>query len=318
MSLNTFLRTHLDLTGTKSCPVNACSGGCVVHVRRPHPVTLGWEELAVNSCLLPLLSCADCEVETIEWLRIDNFIVKRLAALGANQCGNCSPGLVMSLHTLLSKTGAEGVPMEELADFRCECALDAVKSFALPKCDEKVNTLIIEGEEDLINPYMNYQPKQMSNVLNYFKISDNTCEFYRVTTFEELFEVIRERGYANYCLIGGNTQPGTNNQTMKNKVLIDINHVKELRGHEVLKEGLKIDGGCSISEIIGELEKLKTEEGFEYFEEVIRLLRKIGTKSIRDVRLTLIDRSANILNYNYRLLSGRNFCWKFNDETWKS
>ena len=94
--LSTFLREHLNLTGTHvGCDTSQC-GACVVHV----------DGESLKSCTTLAADIADSKVTTIEGLANNGKMhpmqeaFKKMHGL---QCGFCTPGMVMSAIDLLNK-----------------------------------------------------------------------------------------------------------------------------------------------------------------------------------------------------------------------
>jgi carbon-monoxide dehydrogenase small subunit len=94
--LSTFLREHLNLTGTHvGCDTSQC-GACVVHV----------DGQSLKSCTTLAADIADSKVTTIEGLANNGKMhpmqeaFKKMHGL---QCGFCTPGMVMSAIDLLKK-----------------------------------------------------------------------------------------------------------------------------------------------------------------------------------------------------------------------
>ena len=92
--LSTFLREHLNLTGTHiGCDTSQC-GACVVHV----------DGKSIKSCTALALELDGTKVTTIEGLAAKGKMhpmqeaFKKLHGL---QCGFCTPGMVMSAVDLL-------------------------------------------------------------------------------------------------------------------------------------------------------------------------------------------------------------------------
>ena len=103
LSLAQYIREVALLRGTKvSCAEGGC-GACIVSVRK----TEGGKARSVNSCLTPVNICAGWEVTTVEGLgdKSQGYhpIQETLAATGGTQCGYCSPGMVMQLHSYLQE-----------------------------------------------------------------------------------------------------------------------------------------------------------------------------------------------------------------------
>ena len=94
--LSTFLREHLNLTGTHvGCDTSQC-GACVVHVNGE----------SLKSCTTLAADIANSKVTTIEGLANNGKMhpmqeaFKKMHGL---QCGFCTPGMVMSAIDLLKK-----------------------------------------------------------------------------------------------------------------------------------------------------------------------------------------------------------------------
>ena len=94
--LSTFLREHLNLTGTHvGCDTSQC-GACVVHVNGE----------SLKSCTTLAADIGNAKVTTIEGLANNGKMhpmqeaFKKMHGL---QCGFCTPGMVMSAVDLLKK-----------------------------------------------------------------------------------------------------------------------------------------------------------------------------------------------------------------------
>lgn len=94
--LVSFLRDHLDMTGTHvGCDTSQC-GACVVHV----------DGKSAKSCSLLLAQLQGASVTTIEGLAVDEETLHPMQeAFRANhglQCGFCTSGMVMSAVDLVN------------------------------------------------------------------------------------------------------------------------------------------------------------------------------------------------------------------------
>nr|XP_025858261.1 aldehyde oxidase 4-like [Vulpes vulpes] len=100
-----YLRKNFCLTGTKySCGGGGC-GACTVMVSRYNPKTKKIHHYPVTACLVPICSLYGAAVTTVEGVGSINTrihpVQERLAKCHGTQCGFCSPGMVMSIYTLL-------------------------------------------------------------------------------------------------------------------------------------------------------------------------------------------------------------------------
>ncbi|XP_019642816.1 PREDICTED: xanthine dehydrogenase/oxidase-like [Branchiostoma belcheri] len=105
MTLLTYLRTKLRLTGAKlGCGEGGC-GACTVMVSRYSQAQGKVLHLAVNACLAPICSLHGAAVTTVEGIGSTRTrlhpVQERLAKAHGSQCGFCTPGIVMSMYTLL-------------------------------------------------------------------------------------------------------------------------------------------------------------------------------------------------------------------------
>ena len=110
------LRTQLHLTGTKeACGEGEC-GACAVMI----------DGSLVNSCLVPALQVAGCDVSTIEGVadqddlhRIQQSFIDH----GGAQCGICTPGMVLAATALLQRNPnpTQADIREGLAGNLCRC-----------------------------------------------------------------------------------------------------------------------------------------------------------------------------------------------------
>ena len=94
--LSTYLREHLNLTGTHvGCDTSQC-GACVIHINGD----------SVKSCTILAAQVNGKDLITVEGLASDGQlhpIQKSFQNNHALQCGFCTPGLVMSAVDLLKK-----------------------------------------------------------------------------------------------------------------------------------------------------------------------------------------------------------------------
>ena len=126
-SLLSVLRDRLGLTGTKgACEQGEC-GSCSVLV----------DGDLVCSCLVMVASAVGQRIVTIEGVAPEGApddVQQAFVDAGAVQCGFCTPGLIMAVHSLLGRRPhpTDTEVREELAGNVCRCTgygriLDAVE-----------------------------------------------------------------------------------------------------------------------------------------------------------------------------------------------
>ncbi|XP_076022009.1 xanthine dehydrogenase/oxidase [Genypterus blacodes] len=142
MTLLTYLRRRLGLTGTKlGCAEGGC-GACTVMLSKYQTHTQELLHYAVNACLAPLCSLHLVAVTTVEGIgsvaRKLHPVQERIAKAHGSQCGFCTPGIVMSMYALLRNN-----PTPRMADVEdafqgnlCRCTgyrpiLEGYKTFTV-------------------------------------------------------------------------------------------------------------------------------------------------------------------------------------------
>ncbi|XP_062958710.1 aldehyde oxidase 4 [Cynocephalus volans] len=172
-----YLRKVLRLTGTKyACGGGGC-GACTVMVSRYNPKTKKIHHYPATACLLPICSLYGAAVTTVEGVgsiktRI-HPVQERLAKCHGTQCGFCSPGMVMSLYTLL-RNHPEPTPeqiMEALAGNLCRCTgyrpiIESGKTFCVEStvCQIKGSGKCCMDQEE--RSFVNRQEKMCTKLYN--------------------------------------------------------------------------------------------------------------------------------------------------------
>ncbi|XP_067841272.1 xanthine dehydrogenase/oxidase-like [Heptranchias perlo] len=141
LNLISYLRRKLYLIGTKlGCGEGGC-GACTVMVSKYDILQGKVLHIAVNACLAPLCSLHHTAVTTVEGIGSTTTrlhpVQERIAKAHGSQCGFCTPGIIMSVYTLL-RNNLEPT-MEEIEDTLqgnlCRCTgyraiLEGYKTFA--------------------------------------------------------------------------------------------------------------------------------------------------------------------------------------------
>ncbi|VVC89835.1 unnamed protein product [Leptidea sinapis] len=100
-----YLRKKLGLTGTKlGCAEGGC-GACTVMVSKYNRKEKKNSHIAINACLAPVCAMHGLAVTTVEGIGSTKTklhpVQERIAKAHGSQCGFCTPGIVMSMYTLL-------------------------------------------------------------------------------------------------------------------------------------------------------------------------------------------------------------------------
>ena len=130
MTLLEMLREQLALTGTKNgCAAGEC-GACTVLM----------DGEPVNSCMVLAVECEGVEIITVEGLAHDEQldpIQEALIEAGGVQCGFCTPGILISSRSLLTRNPkpSDDEISEALVGNLCRCTgyariIDGVKQAA--------------------------------------------------------------------------------------------------------------------------------------------------------------------------------------------
>ncbi|KAM9305621.1 aldehyde oxidase-like [Gastrophryne carolinensis] len=147
-----FLRRKLLLTGTKyGCGGGGC-GACTVMVSLIHPVTKKILHYSANACLIPICSLHGTAITTVEGIGSTTTrlhpVQERIAKAHGSQCGFCTPGMVMSMYSLLRNHPEPTIEniYEALGGNLCRCTgyrpiVDGCKTFCNKKdcCQLKEN-----------------------------------------------------------------------------------------------------------------------------------------------------------------------------------
>ena len=109
------LRDQLQLQGTKEACAEGECGSCTVLV----------DGDPVDSCIYFAGQASDRHITTIEGLGLDGMhpVQQAFAALGAVQCGYCTPGFIMATVALLERSPAPGPDevRQALSGNLCRC-----------------------------------------------------------------------------------------------------------------------------------------------------------------------------------------------------
>uniref|UniRef100_A0A3B4XFT8 Aldehyde oxidase 1 n=1 Tax=Seriola lalandi dorsalis TaxID=1841481 RepID=A0A3B4XFT8_SERLL len=296
--------TPVRLTGTKyGCGGGGC-GACTVMVSRYQPASKTIIHYSANACLLPLCQLHGAAVTTVEGIGSTKTrihpVQERIAKAHGSQCGFCTPGMVMSVYTLLRNKPQPSMEdiTEALAGNLCRCTgyrpiVDGCRTFCQETSCCQANgegNCCLNGEEDIEKPRLfdteEFQPLDPTQelifppelILMAETANPQTLTFHgeRMTWVSpaSLEELVQLRGSNPKApLVMGNT-----NIVQRRPASTDnLSNQRWVTFHFP---------GCCLSEVRSLLEKLLPqfpEEKTELFKALIQQLRNLGSRQIRNV-----------------------------------
>lgn len=298
-SLNTFIRDHANLRGTKFMCLEGGCGACIVTVKGFHPVSNEYEAWGINSCLTSVFSCHGWDITTIEGIGSKNngyhTIQQRIVKLNGIQCGYCTPGMIMNMHSLVEKKHGN-LTMEEIENSFggniCRCTgyrpiLDAFKSVAVD-ADLKLKEACKDIEDLKVCPKTGNECsgkcKQVNNTKKglHLTFADGR-EWHKVFNLNDIFVILEKSGDRPYMLVAGNTAHGVYRRNTNLQVFIDIKGVEELRAHSIGSETIELGGSVSLTEAMEVFEKAaKLKQEFEYVRHLIKHIDLIANVPVRN------------------------------------
>ncbi|XP_073407554.1 aldehyde oxidase-like isoform X2 [Dendrobates tinctorius] len=313
-----YLRRKLNLTGTKyGCGEGGC-GSCTVMISHTHPVSKKIHHYSANACLLPICSLYGAAITTVEGIGGTTSrlhpVQERIAKAHGSQCGFCSPGMVMSIYSLLRNHPEPTMEQiyEALGGNLCRCTgyraiLDGCKTLCKePNCckleqngqpdhnqRDNMTTLFVNNEDlvpvdptqELIFPpelALMIQNKSPQSLV----FQGEKVKWITVFNLEELLDL--KVMYPEAPLMVGNTSLGLE---IKSKgvfypVIISIGKIPDLNIVKYTKDGLSIGAACTLSMLKETLEEAVSELSYEKtktFRVLLKQLKTLAGQQIRNV-----------------------------------
>ncbi|XP_043849522.1 aldehyde oxidase 4-like [Dromiciops gliroides] len=313
------------LTGTKyGCGTGGC-GACTVMISKYNPVTKKIRHYSATACLVPICSLHGAAVTTVEGIgsiktRI-HPVQERLAKCHGTQCGFCSPGMVMSIYTLLRNHPDPSTEqlMEFLSGNLCRCTgyrpiIESGRTFCeestvcqlqgTGKCcmDQEENQFSLDKEEKMCtklydeSEFRPFDPSQEPIFPpELIRMAEDpqkkTLIFHgdRVmwmspANLNELLELRMK--YPMAPLVMGNTTVGPN---MKFKgefypIIISPAGLPELNFVDFTDDGVTIGAGCSLAEMKDILTYTVSKEPKERTKTYRALLKHLRTLAGQQIR----------------------------------
>ncbi|XP_026467610.1 indole-3-acetaldehyde oxidase-like [Ctenocephalides felis] len=297
-SLNTFLVNHVHLKDTKTmCREGGC-GACIVSVKRKHPVSNEIVTMAVNSCLVLVHSCHNWEITTVSGLGNQksgyHTLQSTLANFYGTQCGYCSPGMIMNMHSLIEED--TNLTMNEIENSFggniCRCTgyrpiLDAFKSLAsdaewavLDKIPD-IEDLDIENNCPKLSS-IRQDMYSYKNGQNHLRTEIDDVVWYKVFSVKSILNIMQRHQGAPLMLVAGNTAQGAFRPKVRPQVYIDVNDVTELRKCSV-DEYIVLGGNVTLTETMKFLKEVSGVEGYEYVDIIADHIDLIANVPVRNV-----------------------------------
>lgn len=262
------------LTGTKvGCEQGGC-GACTVMISRK--TKTGLDHKAINSCLRPIVALDGSEVTTVEG--IGNLhdgldpVQHRIAVFNGTQCGFCTPGFVMNMHSYLQQH--QTVTEQQVEDLfggnLCRCTgyrpiLHGMRTFA---CD--YNPHKDQTPPCALDPFYELKVREKAIEIDGKKLpapgehenlhfSSEKIHWVRPTKFEEVHALktllADEVGPEQVKVIVGNTASGIY-PNEKPKYVIDISLIEELNELTESEDGIRVGAAVAIQDLMDFSEKL--------------------------------------------------------------
>ncbi|KAG5870802.1 hypothetical protein JTB14_005352 [Gonioctena quinquepunctata] len=286
-TLNTYLREHLHLTGTKRLCLEGGCGSCIVTVTRKNLITQAYEVLAVNSCLVSIFSCYGWEIQTIEGIgnsEKPHPLQSVITKFNGSQCGYCTPGMIMNMYSL-TQAGellTEKIVENSFGGNLCRCTgyrsiLEAFKSTVdldypdiedISKCSKTECCQCCSGS----NSPVCYKP-------------DEKC-WIRVFKYIDLLEILKcfKNENRKYMLVAGNTAKGVYKSDPEPCVYVDIQNIPYLVEYKLKENELIMGGNISLSAAMKIFNEIAEENtGFAYLKKMSEHIDLIANVPVRNI-----------------------------------
>uniref|UniRef100_A0A9J7X092 Aldehyde oxidase 5 n=1 Tax=Cyprinus carpio carpio TaxID=630221 RepID=A0A9J7X092_CYPCA len=308
-----YLRRKVGLTGTKyGCGGGGC-GACTVMVSRYDPIQETVLHWSVTACLQPICSLHGAAVVTVEGIGSTKTklhpVQERIAKAHGSQCGFCTPGMVMSMYTLLRNN-----PQPTMEDIRetlggnlCRCTgyrpiIDGFKTFCnvrtVNSSNSHNNESDISGELFSMDNVLPLDPTQdLIFPPELLKKAERLCfqgEKVRWISPADLKDLIKLKAeYSNAPLLVGNTTIGW----FQEEVHPSIHPSTNIHLTTLFYLGVTVGAGCSLSVLkdvlLQGIEELGPEKSRVY-QALVQTLQCLASKQIRNMATI----GGNILSAN--------------------
>ncbi|XP_060068194.1 uncharacterized protein LOC132548355 isoform X2 [Ylistrum balloti] len=285
------------------CREGGC-GMCLVEAKLYEPISFGKKPYSINSCLYPLFLCDGWEITTVEGIphKGDNSVSERLAHYNGSQCGYCSDGQVMNMHSLLEYNGGQ-VTMQQVEDafdnVICRCTgyrpiLDAMKSFAVDSpFNKKKNSHSVDIEDigtlskvckKTGGPCQGNCSQQTADNKEMTQIVLKDAQWFKPKSVQQVFDAMKQAAGKKMKLVFGNTGYGVFlelGQWMF-EVLIDLRDVQEMYVVD-FDSDVTLGANLSLTQLQDIFYRGKSEPNLYYFDALYERVKNIAAHSVRNL-----------------------------------
>jgi xanthine dehydrogenase/oxidase len=237
----------------------------------------GADHRAINSCLRLLVAIADAEITTVEGIGnvhdgIDP-VQHRIAIHNGTQCGFCTPGFVMNMHSYLQQN--EAPTQQQIEDIfggnLCRCTgyrpiLHGMRTFA---CDYKPET--DQSPPCSLDPFFTLKVLEKPKSLDIKKLTSpgdrkvlhfihGEVHYIRPLTLEGVCRLkallLAEYKPEQIKVIAGNTATGIYPDSKAIRFVIDISQIRELTVLVADSDGIRVGAAVPIQDLMDHSEAL--------------------------------------------------------------
>ncbi|XP_040213129.1 aldehyde oxidase 1-like [Rana temporaria] len=308
-----YLRKKLRLTGTKyGCGGGGC-GACTIMVSTIHPISKKILHYPATACLLPICSLHLMAITTTEGIGNSatrlHPVQERLAKAHGSQCGFCSPGMVMSMYTLLRNNPEPSIEdiLSSISGNLCRCTgyrpiVDAFRTFAKDCClYQNVETNMIPEENSLklfdekellpLDPTQEliFPPDLMIRLSNpkvMTTFHGERITWHSPSTLQELLEL--KMKFPKAPLVVGNTTVGIQMkfEGVLYPVIISPVRIGDLYAVSTSSQGITIGAAVSLAQvkhILNESVSKLPQHKAKIFHALLQQLRTLAGEQIRSM-----------------------------------
>ncbi|ERE67785.1 xanthine dehydrogenase/oxidase-like protein [Cricetulus griseus] len=320
-TLLVYLRRKLGLSGTKlGCGEGGC-GACTVMISKYARLQNKIVHFSVNACLAPICSLHHVAVTTVEGIGNTQKlhpVQERIARSHGSQCGFCTPGIVMSMYTLLRN---QPVPtIEEIENaFQgnlCRCTgyrpiLQGFRTFARDGgccggsgnnpncCMNQMKDQMVASSPSLFKPedFKPLDPTQepifppellrlKDTMQKQLRFEGERVTWIQASTLGELLDIKAQHPDAK--LVVGNTEIGIEMKfkNMLFPLMVCPAWIPELNSVTHGPEGISFGAACPLSlveNVLTEAVNNLSEQKTEVFRGVLEQLRWFAGKQVKSV-----------------------------------